>query len=457
MNGWRARFSPAAVLPRATPRMLAWVRIVISAILLLSALWEDLPSIALLPPAQREPLGVLAVIEAATGGAFAWLCRTPAALAVLQNATCLALLAALVGWRARFSAAAGAVLYLLTTGLLREYSSFYHTGLVPMYALAVLAWSPCGEAWSVDRWRAQRAGRAVPPDDVPRVVDAWAVYAVWIVVAVSYVMAGVCKLRAGPGWCHPLNIQAILLVDALTPMQFSFDFTKLFLALPGWMFTLGSAGAVAGELGMGAVLVWPRARAWVPWLMVAMHVGIWLFQRVLFFDLILIQAIFLAPAAWFGRGSPASETAFASAVWPRPILALLVAFGVISVTRLEWYPISDMHMYSSVDTAGVIRYPQVFAQLASGQVVEGRPEKVIRAMDDARYRRLLRLAKKDAKNSVVVEFFTTCGRLHNARAATPAERIVAFEVVWRSWDFAHHPTDPERGKVSKRVRFAIPP
>jgi len=271
------------------------------------------------------------------------------------------------------------------------------------------------------------------------------------------VMAGLCKLRAGVEWFHPLNIQSILLVDELTPMQFNFDFVGLLVVLPGWLFTLSAAAAVAGELAMGAVLFSPRARSWLPPLMIAMHIGIWLFQRVLFFDLILIQAIFLAPAAWFGRSSAAAETPFAAAAWPRPIGALFLAHIVVWTARVEWYPISHMPMYSSVNTTGVIRYPKIFAHLASGQVVEGRPEKVIRAMDDARYRRLLRLAKKDAKNPVVVEFFATCGRLHNERATTPAERVVTFEVVWRSWDFARQPADPERGTVSKRARFAGAP
>lgn len=452
----RRFLAPARVLPAATPRMLAFVRMVICGILLLSVGWENLASSALLPRGMREPLGILGPLEAVSGGAFAWLCRTAWALQALQFATGTALALALAGLWTRVSVPLGAVLYLLLGGILREYSSFYHTGLVPLYALGVLAFAPCGEAWSLDRWRRQRAGREVAPADEPRLIDAWSVYAVWIVVAVPYVSAGLHKIRAGPGWFHPHSFKAILLRDALQPMHFDFDFTAQILALPEAAITALAVVAVAAELAMGAVLFSRRARWILPPLMAGMHVGILLVQRVLFFDLILIQLIFLAPPRWFARAGAESAAAAWPARWPRPVLALLAALAVVWVGRIEWYPLSGMPMYTRVDPTGVIRYPQILAVRADGATEVARPERVIGAMADARYRQLLRASKSDENNEVAREFFATCGRLFNERRG-PSERIVAFEVVWRRWDFARQPGDPARGKINKRLRYELAP
>ena len=446
--------NPARVLPAATPRMLAYVRMVICAILLTSVCWEDVPSIAHLPASLRQPLGVLALVEMATGGALPWLCRTEWALAVLQGATAAALALALLGWRTRVTVPAGALLYLLTTGLIREYTSFYHTGLVPLYVLGVLAFTPCGEAWSLDRARRRRAGTAVVPDDEPRAIEAWSVYAAWLVVAAHYVMAGLHKLRAGADWFHPHNFRGILLLDARQPMEFPFDFTAQILALPGWALTGLAVGAVVTELAMGAVLFSARARWLVPVLMAGVHIGIWLVQRVLFFDLILIQLIFLPPPRWFARPG-AEETARAWTVrWPRAILGLGAGLLLLWVTRVEWYPLSSMPMYTDVDTGGAIRYPEIVAHLASGATEPARPEDGIGALRDSRYRRLLSASKNLADPAVAREFFAACGRRLNERRP-PERRITAFEVRWRRWDFARDPHAADFGKITKRIRFDL--
>ena len=457
MSSRAARFfAPARVLPAATPRMLAFVRMVVCGILLVSVGWENLASSALLPRGMREPLGLLGALEAATGGVFAWVCETAWALQTLHVLTGVALLLAFGGLWTRATVPLGAVLYLIFGGIFREYAWFYHTGVVPLYALFVLAFTPCGEAWSLDRWRRQRAGREVAPADEPRLIDAWSVYAVWIVVAVPYVMAGLHKVRSGLDWFSATSFKAILLGDALQPMHFDFDFVAPMMAMPAWTITALAIVAVAGEIGMGAVLFSRRARWIMPPIMAGMHVGILLLQRVLFFDLILIQLIFLVPPRCFHRAGAESAAAAWPERWPRPVLALLATLAVLWLGQLEWYPLTDMHMYTRVDTTGVIRYPEILAVRADGTTEMARPERVIGAMGDARYRKLLRASKSDETNEVAREFFQTCGHLFNQRRGA-AERIVAFEVVWRRWDFARQPGDPARGKINKRLRYEVAP
>jgi hypothetical protein len=454
ISAWRKAFDPARILPPATPRMLAFCRITVTAILLISVCWENLPSTVHLPDAMRQRLGIVGLLETISWGAFERLYDSWVGLCVVQVAAGLALLLALLGLWTRWTTALGAVLYLLVGGMLRQYAWFYHTGLVPLYALIVLALTPCGDAWSVDRWQRRRRGQPVPADDLPRLVDAWSVYAVWVVIAVPYVMAGFSKIRAGLDWFHPHSFRTILLVDALQPMHFTFDFTDLILHLPNGLVTALAIAAVAGEIGMGAVLFSARARWIMPAIMVAMHLGIWLLQRVLFFDLILIQILFLVPPRWFAGGNSNAPMSFAAPRWLRPIPVLLVVLAVIWMTRFEWYPLTDMHMYTRVNKTGVVRYPQLVAHLASGQVVPARPEKIIGAMQDARYRRLLGWSKREEGLPVAREFFVKCGQLHNQRHPPP-EHITAYEVIWKRWAFTEPAEEATRGKISSRQRFDI--
>ena len=61
------------------------------------------------------------------------------------------LLLGVVGHGSRIVVPAAALCYLVMAGVLREYAWFYHTGLIPIYVLAVLSFTPCGDGWSLDR------------------------------------------------------------------------------------------------------------------------------------------------------------------------------------------------------------------------------------------------------------------------------------------------------------------
>lgn len=439
--------------------MLAFFRMVVCSILLTSALWEDLPSTVHLPDGMREDMGVVSLLESMSFGSFERLYDSWHGLSALQGAVALALLAGALGLWTRWSCLAGAVLYLLMGGMIRQYAWFYHTGLVPLYALFALVFTPCGDAWSLDCRRRKRKGLPTPPGDKPRLIDAWSVYGVWIVIAIPYLMAGLSKVRAGITWFHPNNFKAILLVDALQPMQFSFDFIDLILRMPNWMITAIAISAVAGEIAMVAVLFSVRARLVMPIVMALMHLGIWMLQRVLFFDLILIQVLFLVPPQWFMGGPirpllPKGTFWSQEHRWPKPVIGLLAALAIVWMTRLEWYPITDMHMYTRVDTKGVLRYPQIVAHLASGKQVEERPEKVIKAMRDARYRHLLEISKKEEFEPTAREFFEKCGHLHNEHH-TKDDPIVAFEVMWKRWQFLKPEEAANRGKMYRSSRYDL--
>lgn len=291
---WRLMTSPwffKRAVGAATPGTLGAIRSWTCGILLVMTLWEDLASTALLPREIARPKGVLHLLHALPIG-FERFLESATALWAFEHVTALLLLLGVVGLGTRVVVPAAAAGYLVIAGILREYAWFYHTGLIPLYVLIALSFTPCGDGWSLDRAIRIARGRPVPPAD-PAPVYGWARYLVWTVIAVPYVAAALSKLYyGGIRWFHPDNMLATLLRTTLAPMEFEWrlalhlvdgaDALLVFLAIVG----------LFSELLFAFVLVSPVARRIVPLAVLATHVGILFLQNILFIDLILLQAVF---------------------------------------------------------------------------------------------------------------------------------------------------------------------
>src|SRR5207253_126863 len=141
-------------------------------------------------------MGVLQLLYALPIG-FRGFLASPAALSVFKAVTAALLLAGAAGWRARATLPLAVLGYLVFGGILRQYSAFYHAGLVPLYVLAVLVFTPCVDAWSIDRRRRASRGLPVPEPGRPAAVYGRSRYACWTVVALAYAASGLSKLRNG--------------------------------------------------------------------------------------------------------------------------------------------------------------------------------------------------------------------------------------------------------------------
>lgn len=459
----------------ATPGTLGAIRALVCGVLLTNVLWEDLVSTAYLPRSLLDPDGVLELLYALPLGAGAGLERlvaSPSALALFHGATAILLLLGALGWRTRRVLPLAAAAYLVFGGLLRQYDRFYHTGLVPWYVLVVLCFTPAGDGWSLDRLRRLRSGRPVPPADRPAPVYGWARWAVWLTVALPYVEAGLSKLRrSGLEWLHPENLRSILLTDTLNPMEFDWRLSLGLVELPAGLVVLLAAGALGTELAYGLVLVSHWARLVLPALMAAVHLGILFLQNVLFFDLILLQAVFydwtpLARRAGRlrrrllerrGLGSePAAAASIASSAAPptagsglerapRGVTLLAAVLLLTWALRIEFYPLSAMQMYSEARTSGEVEYFKVLATDAAGRRGPAQLADAVGALADARYRKVLYGSFEPGGRPVAEDLLRAVADRHG-RARPPEERIVRFDVeLWR-WDYRRHPDDPDHGE-----------
>ena len=119
-------------------------------------------------------------------------------------------------------------------------------------------------------------------------------YAVWTVIAVPYVAAGLSKLYYGGGlaWVGAENMKWILLRTSLAMMEFDFGIFERLVAQPDLLFVLLGCVGLLTELSFGLVLISSRARLVFPGTMILVHLGILLLQNILFVDLILLLVVF---------------------------------------------------------------------------------------------------------------------------------------------------------------------
>src|SRR5262245_33375122 len=112
-------------------------------------------------------------------------------------------------------------------------------------------------------------------------------------IALPYVANGLGKLLdGGLFWWHPTNMRNHLYMDTLNPREYDWALSLHLVHAPDIFFSLMGLFALFSETFFGLVLLSRVARWIFPVAAIMMHIGIFLFQRILFLDLILLQFVF---------------------------------------------------------------------------------------------------------------------------------------------------------------------
>jgi hypothetical protein len=106
--------------------------------------------VAVLSPELRSSMGVIDFLYRLPIG-FDQFVANGSALRGFPSVTLVVLFLGMIGWLTRLVVPLGGLCYFLLGGVNRQYTHLYHQGLVPLYLMAVLSFTPCGDGWSVDR------------------------------------------------------------------------------------------------------------------------------------------------------------------------------------------------------------------------------------------------------------------------------------------------------------------
>ena len=207
---------------------------------------------------------------------------TPGGMTAFKWLFAAALLAATAGALTRVSTKSAAVLFLFYQGLLRSFTHFNHDEMPAAYILFVLAFTPCGDAFSLDSWLARRRAGAgeVAPDAL---VYGYPVLLMRLLLAWSYFSSALIKLRvSGLGYLNADNLPALAVSNSLDNLHDTHF--RLGLWLPQYReYTTGLVALVLLWELLFPLAVWSRrARVLLLAAGVLFHLGTLLLMNIFF-------------------------------------------------------------------------------------------------------------------------------------------------------------------------------
>ena len=200
----------------------------------------------------------------------------------------------LLGWKTRFFSAmtgvtiVGLVVYL---GGIREFEPYthHHTTLLAILS-CLMAFTPCGRSFSLDRWFAVKDARAkglpLPLEQGPQ----WATWIILFQISSVYIFSSIDKLHIG--WLSGERMEAIVIY---------YYFHSIRPDWPGFstLMMLSGSGAVVLELSLAVGLWSRRLRPFLLPIGIAFHLVIYVTLPVNTFSatMVLFYLLFIPPAA----------------------------------------------------------------------------------------------------------------------------------------------------------------
>ncbi len=257
-----------------TAEALGMVRAGAFGFVLCEVLLTSFQDIGRLPVTVLRPTGVMRLLP---WRFYEWLI-TPGAMSAFKWLFVAALLAATAGALTPISTKAAAVLFLFYQGLLRSFTHFNHDEMPAAYILLVLAFTPCGDAFSLDALRGWR--RALPGGSW---VYGYPLLLARLLLAWSYFTSGLIKLRvAGLGYLSADNLPALAVSNSLDNMHDTHFRVGLWLpAYRGYTPPL-VALVMLWELLFPLAVWFPRARIVILTTGVFFHLGTLFFMNIFF-------------------------------------------------------------------------------------------------------------------------------------------------------------------------------
>lgn len=271
-------------LAEATPLPLGVVRAVVHGAFLVGVLTTSFTNLGALPATLLRPTGAMQLLPWRFYDAL----LTPAGMLALKVLMAAALLLGVFGVWARWTTKLSAALVLFYEGLLRSFGHFNHDEMVAVYALVVLAFTPCADAFAVGRPRVggRRGGW----------VYGYPLLLIQLLLAWMYFSSALIKLRtAGLDYFSRDNLPALAVFHSLdnlhdTRYRLAFGLVQYREYAPAFLLLV-----VLWELLFPLAVFSRRARWWVLGFGLAFHVST-VFVMNLFFPYHLVM--YLAFVDW---------------------------------------------------------------------------------------------------------------------------------------------------------------
>jgi hypothetical protein len=182
------------------------VRVFVHGIFLIDTIFESYSALGSLPVTILRPTGVLKFLPWGFYDAL----QTHGGMLTLKTLMLVSLLFSTVGFLTPISTKTSLLLVAFYQGLLRSFGHFNHDEMIAIYFLVVLAFTPCGDAFSIDS-RLRR-----PKKDRPAFAYAYPILLMQLLLAWAYFSSALIKLRvAGWKYLSADNLPALAIFHSL--------------------------------------------------------------------------------------------------------------------------------------------------------------------------------------------------------------------------------------------------
>jgi hypothetical protein len=182
------------------------VRLFVHGIFLFDTVVTSYSALGSLPPTILRPTGVMKFLP----WSFFDGLQTHGGMLTLKTLMLVSLLLSTAGFFTVISTKTSLLLVLFYQGLLRSFGHFNHDEMIAIYFMAVLAFTPCGEAFSID----SRLGRTKPQR--PALAYTYPILLMQLLLAWAYFSSALIKLRvAGWKYLSPDNLPALAIFHSL--------------------------------------------------------------------------------------------------------------------------------------------------------------------------------------------------------------------------------------------------
>jgi len=214
--------------------------------------------------------------------------QTPSGMLILKSAMVLSLLLGAAGFLTVVTTKTSFLLVLLYQGLLRSFGHFNHDEMVAVYFLLVLAFTPCGDAFSIDsRLRKTK-------DERPTFAYAYPILLMQLLLAWTYFSSALIKLRvAGWKYLSPDNLPSLAIFHSLdnlhdTGFRLAFWLPQVKAYLP---FAVGFV--LVWELLFPLAIFWRRVRWWILGVGIIFHLSTLFLMNIFFPHQLAMYLVFV--------------------------------------------------------------------------------------------------------------------------------------------------------------------
>ena len=271
------------VVPRG-PFALGVSRSIVHGTFLISTLFTSFSALGSLPPTILRPTGVMKLLP----WSFYDQLQTPAGILTLKTVMVLSLVLSTIGFATVISTKTSLLLVLFYQGLLRSFGHFNHDEMIAVYFMVVLAFTPCGDAFSID----SRMRNTTKPR--PAFAYAYPILLMQLLLAWTYFSSALIKLRvAGLKYLSPDNLPALAIFHSLdnlhdTSFKIAFMLPQVKQYLP---FAVGFV--LIWELLFPLAIFWQRIRWWILGIGIVFHFATLFVMNIFFPHQLAMYLLFI--------------------------------------------------------------------------------------------------------------------------------------------------------------------